>query len=40
MTTTNQTKPNEETVIDRLKNRLKEVYEIYKKIVSNTVQKG
>ena len=37
---TNQTKTDEKTVIDKLKNRLKEVYEIYKKIVSNTVQKG
>ena len=37
--TKNQTK-TDKTVIDRLRNRLKEVYEIYKKIVSNTVQKG
>lgn len=37
--TKNQTKTDEKTVVDRLRNRLKEVYEIYKKVVANYVQK-
>ena len=36
----NQTKTNEKAVTDRLKDRLKEVYEIYKKVVKTYVQKG